>query len=875
MSARGRPLGAWLRVVALSMCAAAVVAACGETVTQVTTADVAEVRVSPDSLLVATGSSGQLRALPLDSTGALLVAESVTWSSSDAAIASVDDEGLVTGLAEGTTVVTATIASHSDSAVVVVQPAPAIVLSADSVGFTAVAGGGDPAPDSIDITNGGGFTLEGLVVDSITYGAGATGWLTGALSATTAPATVELAAAPAGAGVTAVGTYTATLWLSAPGADGSPATVTATLTITPGAAAQLAVSGGNGQSAEVNTAVTVAPSVLVTDAFGNPVPGVSVTFAPTAGGGSVTGATATSDASGVATVGSWTLGTAVGANTLTATSAGLTPVDIDATAVAAAATQIVGVAGDGQSAVAGSAVSVAPQVSALDAFGNPVAGVSVTFTVTAGAGSITGGTQTTDVDGLAAVGSWTLGAAAGTNTLVATSAAVPDTATFTATGISGAAVAIEFVDGDAQTDTVGATLPTAYAVRVVDNNGNGVAGVTVSWSATAGGGSIDATSDTDANGVATATRVLGTAVGTHTAEGGVGGLTGSPVGFSATATAGNPATVMLLAGDGQSATVGTSVAVAPSVSVTDGFGNPIVGHDVTFAVTGGGGVVDPTTTLQTAADGTATVTSWTLGTTAGTETDSLQATAAGAGLTGNPAEFVASADADVPASITATAGDGQTAITEQFVSTAPVVEVTDQYGNPIVGVDVDFTASGSGAVGTASVSTGATGLASTSWRVSVTGHTMQTADGTFPNTLTATVQGTAVSTQLSGDAVYSWATHVNAVWGPGGSGCTNCHDSFGAPVGGLVLDGSAAQNYTSLVNATVGCDDPNPPTLSSTYRRISPLGGDSAANIYSVLLRLTNPALSSPDTDCSHGAKLGATDVSIVEAWVRNGAPNN
>jgi len=44
---------------------------------------------------------------------------------------------------------------------------------------------------------------------------------------------------------------------------------------------------------------------------------VSVTFAVATGGGSATGLTATTNVSGIATVGSWTLGTTVGSNTLT------------------------------------------------------------------------------------------------------------------------------------------------------------------------------------------------------------------------------------------------------------------------------------------------------------------------------------------------------------------------------------------------------------------------------------------------------------------------------------------------------------------------------------------------------------------------------
>jgi hypothetical protein len=55
------------------------------------------------------------------------------------------------------------------------------------------------------------------------------------------------------------------------------------------------------------------------------------------GGGSITGATATSNASGIATVGSWTLGTA-GSNTLVASATGAPSVTFHATAATAACT---------------------------------------------------------------------------------------------------------------------------------------------------------------------------------------------------------------------------------------------------------------------------------------------------------------------------------------------------------------------------------------------------------------------------------------------------------------------------------------------------------------------------------------------------------
>ncbi|HEX7938792.1 MAG TPA: hypothetical protein VF483_07340, partial [Gemmatimonadaceae bacterium] len=70
--------------------------------------------------------------------------------------------------------------------------------------------------------------------------------------------------------------------------------VQATITTTAGAASSIAVSDGNNQSAQPGAAVAVPPSVIITDADGNPVSGVGVTYAVTSGGGSVTGANPTS-----------------------------------------------------------------------------------------------------------------------------------------------------------------------------------------------------------------------------------------------------------------------------------------------------------------------------------------------------------------------------------------------------------------------------------------------------------------------------------------------------------------------------------------------------------------------------------------------------
>jgi Kelch motif protein len=104
-----------------------------------------------------------------------------------------------------------------------------------------------------------------------------------------------------------------------------------------GPAAQIVVQAGDGQTANASTNVPIAPAVLVRDQYGNQVPGLVVTFAVASGGGSVTGGNATTSASGIATVGSWTLGPGGGSNTLTATASGSAiagnPVTFTATAL--------------------------------------------------------------------------------------------------------------------------------------------------------------------------------------------------------------------------------------------------------------------------------------------------------------------------------------------------------------------------------------------------------------------------------------------------------------------------------------------------------------------------------------------------------------
>lgn len=175
------------------------------------------------------------------------------------------------------------------------------------------------------------ITSDSATVVTAGLASGAGGQLGGPLTA----ATVNGVATFSGLTLAGVVGTAYTLRFTAPGltaADAVGLTVTGA-----GPATQVAVAAGQAQTATVGTAVGMLPAVVVRDAMGNGVPGVTVTFAVGSGGGSVTGATVTTNASGVATVDRWTLGAMLGVNTLTATATGLTgsPLTFTATAVAA------------------------------------------------------------------------------------------------------------------------------------------------------------------------------------------------------------------------------------------------------------------------------------------------------------------------------------------------------------------------------------------------------------------------------------------------------------------------------------------------------------------------------------------------------------
>ncbi|MEZ4588807.1 MAG: leishmanolysin-related zinc metalloendopeptidase [Gemmatimonadales bacterium] len=238
------------------------------------------------------------------------------------------------------------------------------------------------------------------------------------------------------------------------------------------------------------------------DAFGNPIAGVTVDFVDQTGRSTVVGASAVTNAAGLAGITSWTIGASAGAYTLTATAAVGGGLATSFVAFGIPATMQV-LEGDGQSANAGTRVAVEPAVLALDDASQPVPGVRLTFSVSGGEGRLlTNGSVLTADDGIGRTSGWILGLAPGANTLTISTPGMPDLSV-TATGITAAPAQFAATSSTTIAGLLGNFVAPSPSVRVLDAGGLPVAGVPVSFSPGPSSGVVThAASLTDFNGEA-------------------------------------------------------------------------------------------------------------------------------------------------------------------------------------------------------------------------------------------------------------------------------------------------------------------------------------------------------------------------------------
>jgi hypothetical protein len=488
-----------------------------------------------------------------------------------------------------------------------------------------------------------------------------------------------------------------------------------TVTALPASANGLAMVSGDSQQGPAGAALAAPLVVEVTDAFGNPIPDVPITWSPE-GGGSVSETSTATDAQGQSSV-VRTLGPSAGEQTTLAISQELagSPVVFNHTATAGNPSGVRVVSGDDQRGSPGATLTLPLVVEVVDGSGNPVVSAAVTWVVTAGGGSLDPPTGTTDEIGRSST-TWTLGPSVGANTAQAIVSGVGQ-ATFTATASAGDPDDIVIVSGNDQRGQAGTRLANDLVVRVVDEEDNPVSGVTVTWRVESGGGSVaPRTGTTGGDGSASTGWTLGAPVGEQRVEASAPGA--GSVRFEATAMAGSPSALGIVTQPSGSAQVGTPFARQPVIQVRDGSGNPVAapGITVTAAVGNGPGSLIGTTTQTTDANGRATFTN--LGVTGATGDHRLIFAAPGF-------TSVTSGRIEVRAAVTTT----------RITSDSPDPSAPGQ------GVEVAFEVTTSGAAPTGTVRVTASGGSESCSADVAVGRCTIVLNGEGSRTLTATFQG--------------------------------------------------------------------------------------------------------------------------------------
>jgi hypothetical protein len=464
---------------------------------------------------------------------------------------------------------------------------------------------------------------------------------------------------------------------------------------------------GNGQSGRVGEVLADSLVVEVLDVAERPVPGATVVIELS--GGAADPDTVTTDQLGRGSA-QMTLGDQVGETAGAArVIAPETPDTVEAsftvTAVASTANGLVAVSGDGQTGAVGTELPAPLVVEVTDQFGNPIEGVTITWTVE-GAGSVSAPSTVTDATGQAAV-TRTLGPTAGPQTTLASSEGLAGSpVVFNHTATAGSASGVLIVSGNGQTAAPGTTLPEPLVVQVVDEDSNPVVGAAVTWVVTAGGGTLDpATGTTDASGQASTTWTLGSTAGANTAQAIVSGV--GQATFTATAAAGTPSVIQIVSGNGQSGQAGAPLAAQLVVQVLDDADNPVSGATVTWSIESGGGSVSPGS-VQTDAQGRAAA-AWTLGPTTGTQR--ARASTPGAGT----ARFEATATAGAAAVLGIRRQPSPDVVAGVPFNRQPEIQIRDASGNPVQLANVTISAaiaSGTGQLGgTRTATTGSNGRA--------------------------------------------------------------------------------------------------------------------------------------------------------------------
>jgi hypothetical protein len=250
----------------------------------------------------------------------------------------------------------------------------------------------------------------------------------------------------------------------------------------------------------------------------------------------------------------------------------------------------------------GVAITPAVEVTAVDASGAPVPSFVGTIVVglssNPGEGSLAGITTRAAVQGRAAFPDLSIDQPGTGYQLSASSGGLASATSDPFDVRSEPPSALAAVSGNGQTDTVAATLPSPYVVRVTDSRGDPVKAVEVRWAADASGGSVaPAVVVTDQAGEARTVHTLGTIVGQYSVTASVTALPGQAVTFTSAARAGAGAQLTFTQ---QPTDTKRGKRISPPVQVTvhDRFGNTATDFTTTVTMTIAPGTGTPGARLE-------------------------------------------------------------------------------------------------------------------------------------------------------------------------------------------------------------------------------------------------------------------------------------
>ena len=303
-----------------------------------------------------------------------------------------------------------------------------------------------------------------------------------------------------------------------------------TETALPGPPTRMITASGTKQSGQAGSILPKQLGVKIEDAYNNGIPGITATFVDQSHAGTLNPTTAVSNAKGVAAV-SYQLPNTAGTYKLTASALALTPAKFVEYATGSAPANLIVASGNNQTAPVNSALPQPLVVQVTDQGGNPIAGVSVTFS--APSGTFTGTPATTDANGNATV-NYTTGTSVGAVTITPSVNAL--STQITANVTAGAAATLTISGGNNQAGPAGTTLPQPLTVVVTDQYANPVPGVAVNFDDGGAGGSFLNPNPvtTDNTGTATQGYTLPPDPGTVSITATAAGVT-NPAVFSETA----------------------------------------------------------------------------------------------------------------------------------------------------------------------------------------------------------------------------------------------------------------------------------------------------------------------------------------------------